>query len=162
MKILYSLLVLGLMLSCVSGFANAAEIEQVMNFDDVPNRKLEFHEGYTEVTLMDYHVKITAEQRLGDRLAQVIVFGQQQYARFHLSHVEFGVMPPHRPPHGLVAKVSGIFVFQESNIGKMRRVHMMIPVQIRSVTEFTVSNDEARVEGYTCIERKLPKMLSEQ
>lgn len=159
MKILCSLFALVLTLSGISGLA---AVEQVVNFDDVTNRKLEFHEGYTEITVFDYHIKITAEQRLGDRLAQVVVFGQQQNSRFHINHVEFGHMPSNKPPHGPVAKVSGIFVFQESNVGAPRRVHMMIPVQLRAVTEFTVSSDEARVEGNVCIERKLPKMLAHE
>ena len=158
MKVVNALAVFMLTLCGATSFT---QVEPVMNYDDGSDR-FNFQEGYTEVTLYDYHFKITAEQRLGDRLAQVIVFGQQQNSRFHVNHVEFGKMPPGKAPHGPVAKVSGIFVFQESNIGGPRRVHMTIPVQLHAVTEFTVSSDEARVEGNLCIERKLPEMLAKQ
>lgn len=145
---------LWLLLFCMgSCFAN------VMNFEDILHRKFDFQEGYTEVSVFDYHFKITAEQRFSDNMAQVIVFPQQQGTRFHINHVEFRTMTSSEIS-GPVAKVFGILVFRESNIGAARRVHLMVPVKISRVSDFTVSSDEARIEGNTCFERKLNKLES--
>lgn len=120
----------------------------------------DFSRGATVVTIDGYHVKITAEQRRTDKKVQVVAYPQEQGVLFHIQGVQFGKMPHNPQVTGPVAKVRGSFTIQESNAGdsSLRRV---IPVEVIPVNEFSITPDEARMQGNVCFQKDLSHMLSD-
>ncbi len=126
--------------------------------EQLENRNFSFGSGYTVVKHFDYTVKITAEQRFSDKELLVIAFPQAMDVSFHIERVQIG-KAPHFNLQGAVAKVEGTFRARV-NMSNPIRTHMMVPVQIAPVNEFTVSANEALVQGNQFFQKKLPHMVT--
>ena len=126
---------------------------------EITDAKFDFALGATTVTHDNYRVKITAEQRRSDHELLVIAFPREEGALFDMHRVELGRAPRHNL-EGVVAKVFGTFRARV-NEGRPIVTRMMVPVRIAPVNEFTVSSDEALVQGNRYIIKKLPKMVTE-
>ncbi|MBS0633877.1 MAG: hypothetical protein JSR37_00255 [Verrucomicrobia bacterium] len=113
---------------------------------ELQGRHLDFGIGYTTVTYLDNKVKITAEQRMSDNKIQVIVFPLEMGVTFNLEHLRVGHAPPRYNLQGKVVLVKGNFVARVSENGPKRR-QMTVPVQISRVNQFTVSSNEALIQG---------------
>ena len=117
------------------------------------SRQMSFGSGYTNVTLYDYHIKITAEQRMDDNQLLVIAFPTEMGISFTIHNVAIGTSPRYNL-QGPVAKVHGTFRAQV-NEGSPLTVTMMVPVQIAQVQEFSVSTDEALIQGYQFYKKQM-------
>lgn len=122
------------------------------------NCHFDFSTGYTDVTLYDYELQITAEQRTSDKQLMVVVFPEEEGISFRIHNVQIGKSPQYNL-EGLVAKVTGTFIAQV-NEGNPIRVQMTVPVQIESVQEFSVSSDEALIQGNQFYKKTLPEMVN--
>lgn len=140
----YCLLALTLLLTSFTPYI--ALVDDDNAGDELQERHFTFGMGYTTVTYYDNIVKITAEQRTSDNMLQVIVFPQEMGVKFNLNNVQVGLAPPRYNLQGKVARVTGVFVAQV-NEGNPMRGRMMVPVQISQVSEFTVSSNEALIQG---------------
>jgi hypothetical protein len=120
----------------------------------------EFYKGYTELTCLDYHIKITAEQRASDNEVLIIVIPREQGVHFNIRNVQFATRHPNIHLEGPVAKVHGTLTAQYSMTHPLH-VPMTVPVQVAIVNEFTVSANEALIQGNNHFEKKLPKLLTE-
>jgi hypothetical protein len=118
-----------------------------------PRFHFSFNSGNTNVEVDNFHVKITAEQRLEDRMVQVIAIPQEQGVRCMLESVQFENLPQSMNLGGPVAKVRAVFAFRSSQLA-FDRMHKVVPVQITSVADFSKNSDDARMQGYSCIEKK--------
>ena len=112
-----------------------------------------FNDGYTTIEVGGFHVKITAEQRFEDHMVQVIATPQEQGIRCFIERVDCEVLPPSMNLGGPVAKVHTRFTFR-SSIQSFSQAQKVVPVQIASVSKFTTPSDEARMQGYPCIEKR--------
>lgn len=119
----------------------------------------DFSTGYTDVTLYDYELQITAEQRFSDNQLMVVVFPEEEGISFTIHNVQIGKSPQYGL-EGAVAKVTGTFVAQV-NEGKPMRIQMTVPVEIESVQEFSVSSDEALIQGNQFYKKMLPEMVTQ-
>lgn len=113
---------------------------------------VEFNSGYSNLTMYSYHVKLTAEQRLSDNLVQVIAIPQEQGVQFNILNVRFGQMPESANLDGPAAIVQGVLLIRTGEMTSTR-VAEMVPIQINTVTDFSMSADTARMMGYPCVQR---------
>lgn len=127
------------------------QITKVQN--DEYRRHLDFEDGYTNLVIHDYHIKIIAEQRFTDNLVQVIAIPTEQGVRFRIANIQFETAPPGVNLSGPVAKVEGFVSFRSSE-DTSRRMREIVPVQIKSVDEFSISEDEASMQGYDCMRKE--------
>ncbi len=152
------------MLLCTNAFAQeTVQMPKYLlanNNEDynLEGRHFDFGVGYTTVTQYDSVVKITAEQRFSDNELLVIVFPQEMGISFHIDNVRIG-KAPHYNLQGNVAKVTGTFI-AEVNMSNPIRVNMTVPVQISPVSDFTVSSDEALIQGNQFYQKKLDTMVT--
>lgn len=126
--------------------------------DELLDRHFEFGSGYTNVTLFDYVVKITAEQRFSDKQLLVVVFPQEQGVSFTIQKVEIGKAPKFNLK-GPVAKVTGVFRAQVNMSNPLHR-EMTVPIQISPVNEYTVSENEALIQGNHFIQKHFTYMIT--
>lgn len=122
------------------------------------NCHFDFSTGYTDVTLYDYELQITAEQRLSDKELMIVVFPEEEGVSFQIHKVKFGKSPQYNL-EGTVAKVTGTFI-AKINEGTPIRMQMTVPVEIEGVQEFSVTPDEALIQGNQFYKTKLPKMIN--
>ena len=101
--------------------------------------------GYTNVSVYDYTLKVTAEERTTDKKLLVIAFCQDNNMRFDIKEVTVDKD---------VAKVTGVFRAQVSEDNGLRK-RIIVPVQIASVDAFSVSADEALIQGNQFYEKSL-------
>ncbi len=125
---------------------------------ELTDTKFDFAVGVTTVSHDNYRVRITAEQRRSDYELLVISFPREEGVIFDIHRVELGRAPRHNL-QGIVAKVFGTFRARV-NQGRPIVTRMMVPVEIAPVNEFTVSSNEALVQGNRFITKKLPKMVT--
>lgn len=128
--------------------------------DEEAKPRFAFFQGYTNITCYDFHVKITAEQRSSDKEVLIIAIPQEQGVHFNIQNVQFAQKHPNIHLEGAVAKVHGHFVAQY-NMAHPQHVSMMVPVQVAIVNEFSISPNEALIQGNNHFQKKLPKLLSE-
>lgn len=129
--------------------------------DTYQEYQLQYYPGYTQVSLFNYNVKITAEQRTSDNMVQIVAMPDQMGVQFQIQNVNFQVASADQNPSGPVAIVTGIFAIQ---LGYQTPSPMQktIPVQISDVSEFSISQDEAMMQGNPVFQKQLPSMLSSQ
>lgn len=131
--------------------------------DDYGSQKLadqhfSFASGATTITYLDYKVKITAEQCFSDKRLLVIAFPLEQTVSFQIQRVSIGRAPEFNI-RGAVAKVTGMFRARVNMANPVRK-RMVVPVQIAPVNEFTVSANEALIQGNQCYQKVLPRMVT--
>jgi hypothetical protein len=126
--------------------------------NDLEQFQIEYTTGSSRVSLYGYHIKITAEQRSSDNLAQVVILPNEEGVQFTIQQVDFTVIPPGGDVAGPVANVQGVFTIQYST-GAPITVVKTIPVQLSIVDTFTISQDEATVEGIQVYRKQLPSLL---
>lgn len=119
----------------------------------------DFSTGYTDVTLYDYELQITAEQRTSDNQLMIVVFPEEEGVSFRIHNVQIGKSPQYNL-EGDVAKVTGTFIAQV-NEGSPIHVQMTVPVQIEAVQEYSVSLDEALIQGNQFYKKTLPEMVNQ-
>lgn len=122
--------------------------------------QFQYYSGYTEVTLYSYHMKIVAEQRSTDNLAQVVAVSQEMGLTFQIQNVSFEVLPPSNDVGGPVAKVHGVFMVQVGDSPAMS-VNSTVTVMVSDVFDFSVSPQQALFQGYPFVQRQLSQMLSQ-
>jgi len=123
--------------------------------------QLQYYPGYTLVSLFNYNVKIVAEQRTTDNMVQVVVLPQEMNVQFQIQNIDFQVAPQDANPSGPLALVTGTFGVQLGYQGQTP-MQKTIPVQISDVSEFSISQDEAMMQGNPVFQKQLPNMLSSQ
>lgn len=158
--ILNAALFLSAVLPCSATETASAPDVQLVDMDNNSHHQLDFHDGYTNLTIYDYHVKILAEQRMSDNLVQIVVIPNEQGIRFKILNIKFEVAPPGVDLSGPVAKVEGVAMFRR-NMQYPMRIREVVPVQIQSVSEFSISQDEAMMQGNECVQRQLPNSFSD-
>ncbi len=114
--------------------------------DSLANTQYDFESGYTTITSFNYTVKVTAEERTTDNKLLVVVFPKDMGAAFTISNVTVGNAPPQYNLDGPAANITGFFTCQVNETNPIRQ-EMSFPVQISTVSEFTVSPDEALIQG---------------
>lgn len=124
----------------------------------VGGRHFDFAPGYTKVTLYNFVIKITAEQRFSDKQLLVVVLPNEQGASFNIQKVQIG-RAPHFNLQGPVAKVTGVFIAR-ANMRSPIRTRMTVPVQIAPVFDYTVSPNEALIQGNQFYQEVLPNMVT--
>lgn len=132
---------------------------QIYKADDLEQFQVTYNSGYTVVSIYGYSVKITAEQRTTDNMAQVVILPREEGIQFQILNVEFTVLPQGNDIGGPVAQVGGVFTVQYTT-GSPITVSKVIPVQLAFVDDFSMSADEARVEGDVVFQKQLPSLLS--
>ncbi len=119
------------------------------------NTQYDFESGYTTVTSYNYTVRITAEERTTDNKLLVIVFPKDMGVSFTISNVAVGNAPPQYNLDGQVANVTGTLSCQVNETNPIS-AQMSFPVQISQVGEFSVSPDEALIQGNQFYTKDLP------
>jgi hypothetical protein len=128
------------------------------NAGDLAGRHFDFSLGSTTVSQYDYTVKITAEQRFSDKQLLIIAFPQEMGVSFRIHRVRIGKAPQFHLK-GPVAHVTGVFSARVSENGPLG-ARMTVPVQIAPVNEFTVSANEALIQGNQYVVKNLPRMVT--
>lgn len=128
---------------------------------DLEQYELQYHNGYTLVSIFSYQIKIVAEQRSSDMLAQVVVVPQEQGAQFKIENVDFLIMPPSNDLGGPVAQVDGLFYVQVNQSYPVQ-ILKMVPVEVATVDSFSISADEATIQGNSVVQKQLSEMLSDE
>ncbi len=114
--------------------------------------------GATTLSFDNYQLKITAEQRAQDHNLLVIAFPNEQGITFHIQNVRIGPAPSYNLKGG-VAHVTGFIRARANEYYPLRR-RITVPVEIARVNEFTVSANEALIQGNQFYEKKLPHMVT--
>jgi len=138
-------------------FSSAANADDDTN--GLETAQYSFSMGATTVSFDDYQVKVTAEQRSTDNELLVIAFPNEQGVVFHIQDVRIGTGAPRYNIQGPVAHVEG-FIRTQANENYPLRRRLSVPVQISPVSEFTVSANEALIQGNQFYEKKLPEMVT--
>lgn len=128
------------------------------NAGDLSGRHFDFSLGSTTVSQFDYSVKITAEQRFSDKQLLVIAFPQEMGVSFRIQRVRIGKAPQFNL-RGPVAHVTGVFSARVSE-NRPLSARITVPVQIEPVNEFTVSTNEALIQGNQYVLKNLPRMVT--
>lgn len=150
-----NLLHLGLLFMAALAPCAAIHAQDIDNMGNEGKPLVEFNNGYSNLTIYSYHVKFTAEQRLSDNLVQVIAIPQEQGAQFRILNVRFGQMPESSGLSGPAAIVQGALLIRTGEVTSTR-VAEVVPIQINTVTDFSMSADTARMMGYPCVQRVMP------
>ena len=108
--------------------------------------------GATTAKFDNYQVKVTSEQRASDHELLVIAFPNEQGVLFHIQNVRIGKAPRYNL-QGAVAHVTGFLRTRANEYYPLRR-RITVPVQIARVNEFTVSANEALIQGNQFYEKK--------
>ncbi len=140
-------------------FANEPHLLPIV--DDtggLENVHFDFAKGQTTLSFDNYRIKISAEQRAQDHELLVIAFPNEQGITFHIQHVRIGRAPRYNL-QGAVAHVTGFIRARANEYYPLRR-RITVPVEIARVNEFTVSANEALIQGNQFYEKKLPKMVT--
>lgn len=129
--------------------------------DTYQEYQLQYYPGYTQVSLFNYNLKITAEQRTSDNMVQIVVVPDQMGVQFQIQDVTFKVASSEENPSGPLAIVTGTMAVQ---LGYQAPTPMQktIPVQISDVSQFSISQDEAMMQGNPVFQKQLSSMLSSQ
>ncbi|MBS0655863.1 MAG: hypothetical protein JSR46_08810 [Verrucomicrobia bacterium] len=153
MKIFHlAMLAIAPMLPCVA--SDEIAVQLIANGGMVGQPQMTFNNGSTFVTISNYHIKIIAEQRLSDNLVQVVAIPSQTGVQFNITGVSPGEMPPSSNMGGPAVNVQGVVSFRTGG-PNMTRVPETIPVQLNSVTNFSISADTATMQGYSCLQRQM-------
>jgi hypothetical protein len=129
-----------------------------MGDDNLQDRHMDFQQGYTNLSMYQYHVKVTAEQRYSDKKVLIVVLPQEQAVKFRIQNVHFAKNAPQWKLEGPIARVQGVFS-AHVNMSNPVHVRMVIPVQVKAVSEFSISPDEAMIQGNQFVERSPHEML---
>ena len=139
--------------------AGASELFIAMDDGNLQDRKMDFQQGFTNLSMYQYHVKITAEQRYSDKKVLIVVLPQEQAVNFRIQNVTFAKSAPKWNLDGPIARVQGIFSAHVSSNGAPAHMRLMVPVQVKAVSTFSISPDEALIQGNQFVERNPKEML---
>lgn len=128
---------------------------------DRQHYELQYNSGYTLVSILGYHIKIIAEQRLSDTLAQVVVVPQEEGIRFQIQNLDYVLLPPSNDLGGPVAQVEGCFVVQVNQENPISIIKT-VPVMVVSVEDFSISADLATIQGNAMFQKQLSHLLSDE
>lgn len=128
---------------------------------DMEQYQLQYNSGNTIASIFSYHVKFVAEQRYSDSMAEVVVIPQEQGISFQIQSVDFIVMPPSNDVSGPVAQIEGTFRVQINQQNPVS-IPKTVQVMVSSVEDFSVSGDEATIQGYPVFQKQLSQMLSDE
>ena len=147
-----------------SAQAQAAEaqvpIRTVQNGDDSsPN--FTYDQGFTLVSKNGYQLRCTAQQRISDNMLQVVVYPSEMNLRFQIQDITFGDAPAQMGATGPVAQVQGQVTAQTNNSSTPTFAPLVIPVQVQPVSDFTLSTQEAKMQGYPVFEKSLPNLVTQ-
>jgi hypothetical protein len=119
---------------------------------------LDVRPGCTRLRLYGENVTVFGEQRISDKMVQLVVDLAGSGFSFTTKNVSYEFMlPGEKTPGGPAAKIHGQFRKTDGSLAVMQAV----PVIIKKVPVFTINAQEAKASGKIVYEEKLPSMIQE-